>query len=296
MNHYENKTIAGIIAYNPDITRLKENLEKVYPQVWSVVIVDNASINSQEIDELANRIGSRACVLHNDRNYGVASALNQIFGYGKSHDVEWVLTLDQDSIVNDRLIAVYKEKLSGYASLTCLRHDRNITTEQKATAETYQIETVERCITSGNMVRVSAWEEVGGFDEKLFIDMVDVDFCLRLNQHGLKIGRLSYYGLLHELGDGSQLTIFGKKHFTGNYSAFRKYYIFRNMTYVIRKYKLKNDYYSFKRLAMLFAAIWLIEDDKIHKAASSLRGLIDGIRMPIDDIVYTRKSVGGYNP
>ena len=44
---------AGIVTFNPDIGRLKENIDAILPQVSELVIVDNGSAN---VDEVCNMI------------------------------------------------------------------------------------------------------------------------------------------------------------------------------------------------------------------------------------------------
>ena len=49
------------------------------------------------------------------------------------------------------------------------------------------IEYPERVIASGNIINLQAWNKVGRFDNSLFIDEVDHDFCHRLTQEKYKI-------------------------------------------------------------------------------------------------------------
>ena len=37
------KTLAGIVLYNPDIERLRENIAAIAPQVDTLLFIDNAS-------------------------------------------------------------------------------------------------------------------------------------------------------------------------------------------------------------------------------------------------------------
>ena len=39
------KYIAGIVLYNPDLGRLKENIESICKQVDKVILIDNGSDN-----------------------------------------------------------------------------------------------------------------------------------------------------------------------------------------------------------------------------------------------------------
>ena len=269
------KVIAGIVTYNPNLTKLRENLSAVVTQVTHTVIIDNGSENANDIKELATGF-SNVEVIFNAENRGIASALNQIFNKASDEAAEYVITLDQDSEIYPDLIKTYLEYECLGDSFTCLRRDRNFLVES---GEKEEIEYVESCITSGNLVKLDAWKAVGGFNERLFIDMVDVDFCYRLNAKGYRIVRINRYGMLHEIGDGSYISLFGRKHFTGNYSAFRKYYIFRNMSYVIQKYHLHHHYYSYKRLLFLFFSIWLTENNKIQKSAKAINGVVDSFKM-----------------
>lgn len=269
------KVIAGIVTYNPNLTKLRENLSAIVSQVAETVIIDNASENLDAIKKLVDEFPN-VDIEVNSENKGIASALNQIFAKAYRSASTYVLTLDQDSKVYPDLVNTYLENESLGDSFTCLRKDRNFQSEAQ---ENENIECVESCITSGNLVKLNAWKAVGGFNEHLFIDMVDVDFCYRLRAAGYRIVRINKYGMLHEIGDGSYVSLFGRKHFTGNYSAFRKYYIFRNMSYVIRKYHLCKHYYSYKRLLLLFVSIWLSEDDKIQKSIKAIEGFIDSFKM-----------------
>lgn len=40
------------------------------------------------------------------------------------------------------------------------------------------------CITSGNIINISIALSCGGFDENLFIDSVDEEFCIRCQKYG----------------------------------------------------------------------------------------------------------------
>lgn len=49
------KIVAGIILYNPDIDRLMDNISAISPQVESIIIIDNNSINIIEFEEKLTR-------------------------------------------------------------------------------------------------------------------------------------------------------------------------------------------------------------------------------------------------
>jgi len=39
---------------------------------------------------------------------------------------------------------------------------------------------VTMLVTSGSMIELATWQALGGFDEGLFIDYIDTDYCLRV--------------------------------------------------------------------------------------------------------------------
>lgn len=86
--------MAGIVLYNPDIDRLKENIKCILPQVDTLLLVENGSSDTSYINDLTNI--NKILMVKNQKSMGIAYALNQILGYGYSHGFKWVLTLDQD--------------------------------------------------------------------------------------------------------------------------------------------------------------------------------------------------------
>ena len=273
MNDLMNNSIAaGIVTYNPDILKLEKNIKAVCCQVDRVYVFDNGSENIEEIKKICGKCTELTACMNNK---GIAYALNRLFESAEKDGFVWLLTLDQDSICFPDIIDDYRKHLNEGDSITCLRKDINYDARDVVD---YSSKEVDRCITSGNLVRVAAWRRVKGFNERLFIDMVDIDFCFRLRATGGRIIKVGTLGILHEMGDGTSINLLGKMVYIGNYSAFRKYYITRNMVYVIRKYKLKGDYYSYKRIAILFFHALLKEEDKIRRCHSMIKGVYDGFK------------------
>ncbi len=246
------KIYAGIITYNSDLVKLKNNIKAVMSQVDGLVIVDNGSDHLSQIKELISQFQENITLIENQDNKGVAYALNQIMDFSDKESADWVLTLDDDSECYPNLIHMYRsfiesKKVENLASLSCLREDRKYK-EKNALSSDQDFSFIDTCITSGNLVLVKAWKKVKGFNNKLFIDMVDDDFCLRLRGSGYNIVRINSYGYLHELGhDIIKVKVFGGEKTIFAYSPRRKYYTARNVRYIIRTYKLGlfNSYSSY---------------------------------------------------
>lgn len=287
------KVYAGIITYNSDIQKLKANILSVLPQVEGLVVVDNGSDNISDIKDVIEQAGENIALVENSNNRGVAYALNQIFKYADSSSANWVLTLDDDSECYPNLVGMYKEfiesdRVDNLASLTCLREDRkykeknipNIIGGADSVQFSQEFSYVDTCITSGNLVSVEAWKKVKGFNNKLFIDMVDDDFCLRLRGAGYNIIRISQLGYLHELGnDIIKVRFFGREKTVFAYSLKRKYYTARNVRYLVRTYRLGfvNSYnaYLIKRVA----GTLLYEKNKIKGLKAYIKGYKSGKKL-----------------
>ena len=104
--------------------------------------------------------------------------------------------------------------------------------------------------------------------EKLFIDYVDFEYCLRLRLNGFKIIQLNNITLYQELGNMVTKRILFWKVGISNHSPQRIYYRVRNRLFVSSKYFLHFPIWSIMQMAYLwieFGKIVLFEDNKILK-------------------------------
>ncbi|PLS24549.1 glycosyltransferase family 2 protein [Bifidobacterium imperatoris] len=274
------RILAGIVLYNPDIDRLKANIKAVYEQVDSVLLINNASFNMNEVRSLINGY-SDIGIINNDSNMGVAHALGQIMDYAMQHGYSWALTLDQDSVCYPGLINAYSQyfELPKVGILTCNIIDRNFM-ENNGFMEGQQCRDVSQCITSASLVNVDAYRHTDGFDDKLFIDSVDFDICINMRIHGYRIVKINYDGLLHEVGHGRNVKLFMKNYIAYGHSPFRQYYIARNHGYLVKKYP--RQFSHVKELIREIRdelLILLYEKDKLSKLKQRWRGLSDSRHM-----------------
>lgn len=277
------KTCAGIVLYNPDIQRLQENLKSILPQVDSVIMVDNGSKNTAEIDEFISLYkNSGVSLVRNIKNEGIAKALNQILDYALQNGVEWFLTLDQDTVSYLGLIDCYLKHIDrNVGQLSCNILDRNIGTIDKV--KNYngkETVAIDFCITSGCFNQALALKQVGGYRESLFIDGVDLDISCNLRAHGYKVLNVNFDGILHELGAGERKSVLGLKLVTAHHVPWRNYYARRNIIFVARQY-----YSGTKKWKMIIKQIVygigtvLLEDKKIERIKCNFKGIIDGFRI-----------------
>lgn len=270
---------AGIVTYNPDIEILKKNISAISQQLNCVVLVDNASSNIAEIKKMVADVGAE--VICNGRNEGIAKALNQLMEYGKSHGFSRMLSLDQDSVCpldycRKMFIAIEKIPNAGIVAPTII--DKTVGVVGHNPIHKYQA--VRTCITSGAFVKMNVWEEVGKYDEAMFIDSVDFEFCYRVRKRGYQVIQVKDVELSHKLGECEMRRFFFWKVRVNHHSAFRKYYIAHNNIYYPLKHRLWLHLVraNWRNLWMLLQ-IYLYEDDKRNKALRLLNGWKDGYRI-----------------
>ena len=188
--------VAIIIAYNPEIERIVDNVRAVAGQVGRVVVYDNCSRNREDVAGLE---GIEKCsVVFNDVNSGLPVSLNAGCRLALESGARYALLLDQDSIVSDGMVASLlccMQPGVGIASPQIV--DRN---KREGFVPSEAIVPMKRVITSGALVSLEAWENVSGFDERIFVDWADYEFCANMREHGYEIVRDNRTMILHEMG------------------------------------------------------------------------------------------------
>ncbi|MEC0169778.1 glycosyltransferase family 2 protein [Paenibacillus graminis] len=277
------KIMGGIILFNPDIQRLKENVNSISSQVDLLYMIDNCSSNVEEIERMFNDVGN-IIIVKNAENNGVAKALNQIMALAMNQAVDWVLTLDQDSIcphdLIEKCLRYIKMKNIGIICPEIIDSKVNILLTERNIELDYEF--VNRCITSAALTNVEICRKVGFFNDELFIDYVDFDYCAKLRINNYKILRMNDVTLNHQLGDSKLKSLFFREFRVTNHTAFRKYYIARNITYYIRKYRKEiNVNLEYLRIIKVLIFTMLFESDKKEKIKNLFRGIIHGMKMKI---------------
>lgn len=276
---------AGIVLYNPQIEKLAKVISSVINQVELLILVDNCSNNISDILQIQQEF-QRIEIIENSCNEGIAKGLNQIVRMCKQHGYKWVLTLDQDSVVDGNLIKTYEPYIymDKIGQITCLIEDVNIgVMHGRGFVEEYRY--VERCITSGSLVNVNACISVGLFDECMFIDYVDFDMSFSLRENGYKILQINYCGLFHEMGVSLVKNIGGKQIIITQHDSLNRYYYFaRNLVYCIRKHSGKNSLSKSKYIIKLvgrLGTIILFEKNRWNKVKQYIKGLYLGLKMKV---------------
>lgn len=269
--------VAGIVTYNPNIIRLNDNFVAIQNQVNKVVLIDNGSENIKDIIDICSRYEILA--LYNEKNMGIAYAFNQIFDLGNQIGATWILTLDQDSICSNDLIHVYKQYMNNEMVGICFPciEDRNDNDSMKNKEKQEKQEKQIWCISSGSLISVEAWNCVHGFDNELFIDLVDYDFCHRLTRNGYRLMYCKETKILHELGNCFiKRKFLWRTVFISEHEPLRYYYYVKNCLYLCRKLSIP---ILIVDAVKCYIKVLLYESNKKTKLQMMNRGFFEGFHM-----------------
>jgi rhamnosyltransferase len=228
---------AVVVTYKPDLSRLREVLEAVALQVQEVLVVDNGSDNRHEIEELVAEVpNGRLEKLPG--NLGIGAALNVGVEVHLAAGRDWILTLDQDTVVYagsvegllDEL-SLLGEELSQSTGVVGMSRGkppprgrrRQWIDRSLLVAEYRTFRELRSVITSGNLVRAAVFGSVQ-YDEGFFIDQVDVRFCADVRRAGWRVLEFREQTMDHQLGHTVELKA-GSRIYEG---GIRLYYISRN--------------------------------------------------------------------
>lgn len=292
---------AGIVLYNPKIDRLKENIEAIIPQVKILYCYNNGLGNAQRVMDLLKSYAN-IVVLGRGTNDGISKALNCIVEQADKDNIQWLLTLDQDSIVSDDMIQSLATLTNiENAGIICpqLKDIRRKNEQPVSPLDSY--EDVDICFTSGSFMNVKATKSIGGFDKYLFIDFVDHDICLRMKCEGYRVIRNNSVVLDHELGTlrasrfekiylklGALLhsETIKKLSYKRTVSPMRVYYSTRNMIYMKKKFSNYTTRKSWNtKLIKNIVSYLLRGEKKISILKSIAKGLKDGKNKQVEPYV-----------
>ena len=263
------KVICGIVTYEPDPAKLAETLRAVRGQTDAIILADNGSPNREVWEQFLNE-QERRNLIHNLENRGIAAALNQIMTLAEAEGATWCFTLDQDSSCSPGLVQ---------ALLSCADESTAVIgpeivyrNNEQFVQQKHGIVPVSWVITSGSLISLAVWKRIGGFDEKLFIDGVDKDYCIRAGRAGYKIMKDHDAVLLHELGNLQCRSFLGKVVYVTHHAPWRLYYMTRNSFYLDAKLGLSERHS--RLLKNLFKTIFF-ERDRIER----FRKMREGVRV-----------------
>jgi len=233
-----------IIIYKPDLLDFKKNLKFHKDNFKKIILVNN----SPEID-LTDFISNKVSIITNPTNLGLALALNIGIIKARNMGAKLIALFDQDTQIQSNFTRQMRKYINEYrgkkpvAVYSPVFHNHVINETSKhinfkpfrlirrGPASNNSFDFPTYVITSGSIIPVEVFDDIGLMREELFIDFVDIEWCLRARKLGYEIVAINKVLIDHHLGDYAV-------HFMGHsypiHSPLRIYYYFRNAMYLYR--------------------------------------------------------------
>ncbi len=262
-----------IPAFRPD-SEVAERVARVARQVAATVVVDDGSGATPDV------VPPGVEFIALETNRGIAAALNAGVARAREIGATHVLTLDQDTKLGDdyvstalgtflravgtRIGAAVVDVVNGVASTPTWTSPEGIPLAPEA-------------IQSGMLISMACLDEVGGFDERLFIDSVDREFCHRIRAAGWSVGIATGTAIEHAIGRPEPLRDGGEFEW---HEPFRQYYIARNGIVVARRFRREEPEWSKVMLRVTATEAWRIVRNgprRFKHAIASVAGCLDGL-------------------
>lgn len=273
--------IAGVVVlYNPDDDFI-DNISSYVNDIDLLYVIDNSEKENKVLDS------KKIKYIFNNDNIGVAKALNMACEMAIKDNYNWILTMDQDTKfkpgVLDRMKDYIRNNNCSKDGILVPWHNTKLDIVKSDDVIDYPLQVM----TSGNLVNLSIYKEIGGYNEDYFIDGIDIEYCLRLKKYGFRIVRFNDVEIDHDLGDIEYHKFLGKTFLCTNHNYLRQYYIARNYRYI------KEEYYDIApeyceiltHLKLRIFRIVMFEKDKYRKVRNLFRGVKD----------YKKRIIGKYN-
>lgn len=293
-NHTGNTMKLGalIILYHPRDDQLAR-LRDVARDCDALVVVDNTPAASLAARRAADQDGY--ALLHHGNRGGIAGAYNAGLAELFARGMDAVALFDQDSAVPAPFFATMRDTCAGFATRCFLagprifdENDRRYLPELATDGVTvrrlpmHADAPVQRCgflISSGSVISREAYARLGRFDESLFIDHVDTEYCFRALARDVPLYVVPQLVLPHRIGNKRRHKIGPFEMSAMNHPWYRRYYSARNAVQLGMQYGLRFPVAIVPSLLTLWQVVQVVlcEDDKAAKLKGIAFGVSDGL-------------------
>jgi rhamnosyltransferase len=290
---------AVIVAFQPVAAQLNRLIGVLARDCRIVYVMDNGGGRDAVAD--TPRTHDTVRVVEMGGNEGIGQALTLGFQLAKAAGVKYVTTFDQDSEPQlgqtTRLVSAMERLISSGARVAAVgprivdvRNERQFEypfmrrtsgwpTAVKCASGSEYVET-DCLITSGCLIALAAYEVVGGFDSRLFVDYTDTEWCFRARASGYRLYGICAVTMCHELGTGVSSNILGMT--VLGHSPIRRYYYARNTVRLLKLWHVTLGWKG-RMLGGLIARVLLLPAaTKFNTGWTQewlmlARGIVDGI-------------------
>lgn len=293
------------VAFNPDPLRLAAQLAALRNQVDQIVIVDNGSMpsvkNILQQPDIAALVGGSPQIsfIVLEHNEGVASGFNIGIEAARGQGAKFVLLLDHDSVpasgMVGKLVSGFEQAIGLNPAISVAAVGPRIVDSRDARQYPFirlgwlrnqhlrcapnneKLIACDFLISSGALIAMSTFDKIGDFDDTLFIDSVDMEWCYRARAKDCLLFGVCDATLDHQLGDQRRVILNLINLVV--HSPTRTYYQTRNRillyrrAYVPLKWKLKDVL----RMTAKFIATMLFVAPRLTYLRMTLLAIGDGL-------------------
>lgn len=264
------KIAAAITLYEPNekvadyIVSIKDYFETVY-------LFDNTE-SKDKTDKLRRQV-SRSGIKYatKNENTGLGYALNVCCHAACKDGYQWLLLLDQDSVITkdnlDKMIEFIRKNDSERLAIV----SPIITDPGQHNIKSNTVKSMNAVITAGMILKLEAFKDVGNFVKAPFLYYVDYEFCYRLKKKGyiiLKNGGAVLYS--NQYDDAKVVNGFK----VDKCSPWRHYYHANGHFYIIKHYPEERKFHK-QLLKNRCKMILLYESNKLRKLLAILLAYLD---------------------
>ncbi len=212
----ESRVWACVVCFRATADAVRQLLTILEPQVEQVMLVDNAPDCARG---LAGVGGPRTVYVPMRANLGTAGAMNEAWRRASDAGADYMISFDQDSRPDGALVEGLMASLKRLTAsgrrvaaigprkvdprngqpMRILRPVRYM--KRYAPGDAADVVQVDHLISSGCLAPMDAFRHVGPYNEALFLDYVDIEWCLRARAKGHEIVCDPRLSMLHVIGD-----------------------------------------------------------------------------------------------
>jgi rhamnosyltransferase len=284
------RTGAVVVFYNPDAACI-ERANRLAARIHCVVVDNTPDVRP------ASELGLAGAIeyLPNGENAGIATAINQGVEALIRGGFDMAIIFDQDSEPPASLFTelpkvidaanasgervalagpAYEDvRLRGLAPFVRFKWG----TLERIVPQGDQPIEVDFLISSGSCINLRWWSSIGPMDDALFIDFVDLEWCVRAKQKGYRVLGVPWVHMSHELG-GEPVRVLGRAY--PMHSPLRHYYLFRNAVVLIGRSYVPWTWKSSElvKFPVRLVIYSLMPSQRMAHLKMALLGMWDGIR------------------
>lgn len=298
------KIAAIIVTYHPRADEFLPLLKKLLIQTDQVIVVDNTpgADNPELAALIRDAVNQEDCVLlHLGENAGIAKALNEGCKHALASGANFILLNDQDSLPSENMVSelcrAYRMLTDsglqvGAVGPTYTDLHTGLTYPFQAqlpghffyghkvpTSDSPHVETLT-LITSGTLIPVGVFNDVGPMREDFFIDQVDIEWCHRARSRGYRLFGTGWATMQQRMGE-AQLRVWCLRwRVESAYSPLRIYYRLRNFVAMLKldfidwRWKVRSSWYH---LGLLYSHVFF-GSNPVKTVTMYIKGVRHGLR------------------